>query len=485
MTDLENIHSKFLELEHDFQLWDRTIAGLPFWDYLRVPVYNFLTRNTGIFCKAHWHSRTTINTATNLKDRLLARWKNLEYWIFRNPFRQKSCDFLFIGHPRRKLGDDGTYWDIYCDPIIDYLGSDRCLVIEEPYCHTSKHMSPPHTKRLTYTDAVYFHNRIRRKKPVLSPRISSSEMDWMISLQDEVSKRFGVESENLIIDRFLKSYRDHHNHLNTYANLLKALKPKAVFLVCSYGKEAWVATFKKVKVPCIELQHGTIGPYHPGYAYPDPAQKSLFPDFFLSFGKYWEETTPLPLAKDRIFTIGYPYLDEGLKEYRATPKKRQVIIVSQWTLGDRFAQFALELREHLPENWDIVLKLHPGEYIDWQSRYPNLVHSNIRVIDQDRPPLYELLAESHIQIGAYSTAIFEGLALGCQTYLIDAPGIEYMQPLVEKGWAKVVNNAYEIDPTGETPNKNDVPDIFADGWRDNIDKALMQMMAISSGDLRG
>jgi len=106
-----------------------------------------------------------------------------------------------------------------------------------------------------------------------------------------------------------------------------------------------------------------------------------------------------------------------------------------------------------------------------------LAVSNINVLSGDSCSLYELLGESAIQIGVYSTALYEGLALGCRTYLVELSGYRYMEPLVEKGLCELVKDPSEISfqvGSGDTSVNKDY--FFADNWQLNLNKALKQWL---------
>jgi hypothetical protein len=47
-------------------------------------------------------------------------------------------------------------------------------------------------------------------------------------------------------------------------------------------------------------------------------------------------------------------------------------------------------------------------------------------------------------VGVFSTAIYEGIALGCRTCVVDLPGVEYMTRLVDAGYARKVSGADEL-----------------------------------------
>ena len=59
-------------------------------------------------------------------------------------------------------------------------------------------------------------------------------------------------------------------------------------------------------------------------------------------------------------------------------------------------------------------------------------------------PLYQMLAESQVQVAVNSTATYEGLGFGLNTYLLDIPGVEAMGYLLETGYARLVGSVGEM-----------------------------------------
>jgi len=179
-------------------------------------------------------------------------------------------------------------------------------------------------------------------------------------------------------------------------------------------------------------------------------------------------------------STGYPFLEEEIKKYEGIQKKKQILFISQGTIGEMISKFAYELSQVKELNeYQIVFKLHPRDCVGWQDRYPWLLDTKIDVIDNAETSLYRLLAESTIQIGVYSTAIIEGLAFELETYLIDYPGIEILEPLIESGTAKKVKNVDEVtlhilDQSGS--KKFDRQRYFKSNAVPNIIKILKAML---------
>ena len=51
-----------------------------------------------------------------------------------------------------------------------------------------------------------------------------------------------------------------------------------------------------------------------------------------------------------------------------------------------------------------------------------------------------LLASASYQVGVATTALFEGMVLGCRTVVAQLPGHEYLLPVVERGDAVLADS---------------------------------------------
>ena len=131
------------------------------------------------------------------------------------------------------------------------------------------------------------------------------------------------------------------------------------------------------------------------------------------------------------------------------------------------------------KDYNIIYKLHPGEYDTWRQNYPELVNDldNFKVIDNSETPLYQLFAQSNYQVGAFSTAIYEGLMFNCKTFILDVPGVEYLSDLIKKGYVCQVNDISDLMDNLEHFNPKEYDKNF---FFKNLDKELL-MSVIDNG----
>jgi hypothetical protein len=224
-----------------------------------------------------------------------------------------------------------------------------------------------------------------------------------------------------------------------YRRMLAVHRPEAVYCVVAYaGLAPLIAAAREADIRTVELQHGVISHYHLGYSFPgaDFAQLAYFPDQLYSWGDPWDTLMDAPVPASRRSAYGFRYFEHEAARYRGLPREpRRILVISQGTIGRELAELVLRLLPRL-QGSAIDFKLHPSEKARWRS-YPALValseQPNVTIrTDGD---LYELMARCEWQLGVYSTALYEGHALGLRTALARLPGIEYMSRWFERGAA--------------------------------------------------
>lgn len=271
-----------------------------------------------------------------------------------------------------------------------------------------------------------------------------------MEVQKELEKAFNIK---LNIPWMMRTHILNFQYdYEKYIELFKKRNPKRIFVVVAYENHAIVAAAQHLGIEVIELQHGTLTYYHLGYSYPEKTRLNgkipYFPDKILSFGDYWMNEEFSPIAMENVVPVGFPYFEYQSKDFIGLDViENQVLFISQGVIGKYMSKLAFEFAKD-NKNLKIIYKLHPGEYETWRQNYPELVEAsafdNFKVIDNSEIPLYKLLAESNYQVGAFSTAIYEGMMFGCRTFILNVPGVEYLDDLIEMGYVFKIENADDL-----------------------------------------
>lgn len=433
--EFAKIYENLMKIEDEFDLFNLKIDGVYFWERIRFRLLRVILTKTGVSGQAHTKIESSIYTRTlNVAQSV----KNLFY---RNPFLASYSDIFFYGHPRRKLGKDHKWHDIYCDPVIEHLNYSY-VYVEKSY--SGKHYTPSATPNIRYLDLPLFLATLLRKLKLVKVELDEKE----ILLIKQLNKRFYLDF-NLdinLLDIIKRSLLNRKSQLPIYKLLLRKIRPKLIVIICSYGNETFVEAGKMIGIPVVELQHGFISRSHLGYSFPGPKRnKHTFPDYLLTFGEMWDSIAEYPIEKKNVISVGYPYMENEVRKYRDLRQKDQLVFISQGTVGSELSKIAVELSEREKFTYKIIYKLHPGEYARWRKEYPWLIDSKIKVIDGEYYPLYKIFAESKVQVGVSSTAIFEGLAFGLKTILLPlGAGIDGMRSLIDNNMAVVVESIDEM-----------------------------------------
>lgn len=465
-ASVREICEVFFDLEERYNLNYQQIQGCFAWQLIRMHLYYYITRKTKIFGAPQQKS---LSLADKFKT-FLPFFKNS---LLHNPFSGKyNRDILIFDHPRKVIFD-GKYCDIYSKFLVDFLSEDYSFeVMEAPYLN---HHYTQKQDYIRYTDSIQLGSYIHKKFNKVE--FSQKEMDLILKVQDELENAFDI---NLNIAWMMKTHILNFQYdYKKYIELFEKRRPKQVFVVVAYENHAVVAAAKHLGVEVIELQHGTITYYHLGYSYPEKTRQNgeipYFPDKMLSFGDYWVSDEMSAISMENIIPVGFPYFEYQSRDFIGLDKiDNQVLFISQGVIGKYLSKLAFEFAK-ANNDLKIIYKLHPGEYETWRQNYPELVEAsdfdNFEVIDSSEIPLYKLLAQSTYQVGAFSTAIYEGLMFDCKTFILDVPGVEYLDDLIEKGYVFKIENADDLNENLEDFKPTDYDGNF---FFKNLDDGLLK-----------
>jgi len=468
----EEMHDKFLRVEDEENLFLLEIDGVLVWERIRHYIYRRILRRSELIGQAHTGS--TLFQSGVLKKYSWFAYRWARSLLIKNPFLTAQKDFLFHTVGRRKKRDDGYWWDIHCDPITEELDLDYVLVENH---HQDTHRRPARTGNIRYLDFIEDTGVVCMKLGLAEVSFSAREKQRMGEVTDAFESEFGVSIDlEAMIEQHLTKRK---STKWMYNRLVKRVDPEIAVVVAGAYQKNFIEVCKDNDVPVVELQHGGGHHKHLGYTFPEDVTLQVFPDYLFVFGDFWKDTVDYPIPDENVYAVGYPYLEEERKKYSNKRNSGKVIFISQGTIGKRLSKFATRFSEH-NDDYEIIYKLHPGEYSRWQNEYPWLVDAPLEVIDDDSIPLYKLLAESEALVGVYSTVIYEGLIFDLDIYLLaDVPWVTLMDYLVEQDVATKVTSAKELKELLEQPDSEsdfDIDYFFRPNPIENISEAFGEIL---------
>lgn len=435
---VKSVCQSIWRIEEKFNLLNKKINGVYFWKLIRNNIFHEVSKQNNLFGQAH------TSPSSKFIDKLLYLPKVLiNTHLYGALKRDSQKDVLIFEHPR-KVKVNNEYIDKYTDYLSENLNDKNYEIISRSDSIT--HFKSSNENRLFINKNHYLLYYFLVNLNINNLYFKETDKRFILNIQKIIESEFDVKLD--LLNYVLKNIKKFKAKIIYYDKLLKNKKPEKVFLVVSYGASALIEACKINDITSIEIQHGTINKYHLGYSFPNNSNIPYFPDQIHLFGQYWRDSTPLPLKKNKLTNYGFPYLEKRLAGYKNYSKiDNQVLFISQGTIGKKLSETAFEFAKN-NKNYRIIYKLHPGEYDRWQQDYKILNRAvkldNFKVIANNNINLYQLFAESGYQVGVYSTAIYEGLTLNCKTVLLDLPGVEYMEYLIEEDIVRLAKNAEEI-----------------------------------------
>lgn len=441
MYTVNDVAEFLLSEELEFHLFDLKVDDTYIWPIIRVKTMNRLEQALGLITTPH-----DAGKKWNRRERYM---KALHYDTLAFHYH-KHHDTILIEHPR-KVNVDGEIIDIYTSEIKKQYPD--ALVINR--LETNNLNIKNKGMILLQESVLDKYDTTCKKRLANIPHFYEFDI-----LNEAIKQRFGIEFDMNAL--FIDSYKHFVLGEERFMRFLRAVKPKQVICVVAYDKYDVVSACKKCNVKIIELQHGIIDSHHLGYHYPNPIPQECFVDELWLFAPYWRLNAAIPLSEDNLKYIGFSYFRNESSKYQVERQANRITVLSQGTSGRAMLEQIMQLAITYP-NLQINYKLHPGEFQNYKERYPELINppQNITVYTNEKP-LYELLKSSKYVIGAYSTAIYEGLALGCIGILIDVPGTrEYMDKLIQNSLAYITDTLVDDFAFIENDSKkNEIQNIY-------------------------
>ena len=435
-----DIFRRFVSFEQEHGLFELYADGVPIWGRIRNVVGSRLQQR-----RQYDDTERSPDTSAFDPNQLLRDAKNTAGRLLGKveavrpaPLWADEAEYLFWGRSRRSLGPDGLWWDIYCDILHERLEYDY-VHVERP--KGVRHLRPAKTERLYYLDLLDDVAALGERFSTTDGTLPSRTREQLVEVERLLAAEFGEEIDVTGIAE--AELRERRRLGDAYRWLVERIDPEVAVALLAGNRRPMLEACADADIPTVEFQHGLTSPYHYGYSFPETVDGRGFPDYFFSFGDYWTEVCEFPYPDDRVRTVGFPHLEAGLERYAGVDDRPQVVFVSQETVGTPLSKAAAALSDSPRIDADVVYKLAWAEKGKWRSAYPWLADADVRVID-DETQLYRLFAESTVQVGVYSTAVFEGLAFDLETYLLDLPGIHHMEPLIEETDVRLCGSTTEL-----------------------------------------
>ena len=300
----------------------------------------------------------------------------------------------------------------------------------------------------------------------------------------------GFNLSELLTDYFEKLFKYRTFRPILYIELMKRAieieKPDLLLITCGYcalGRAAVIAG-KLKDVPTLEIQHGVINAYHPGYMYvedeisPEGGVKSPYcplPDKTAVYGNYHKEllTKVSTYPENSVVVTGQPRYDflchadkiyskeRFLSKYNINQNNRIILWTTQChVISDdenvRNFETVFRTMQNL-KDLSLVIKQHPNEgrsYTKMIRDYLNKYKVGA-VITPKSSDTYEQLFACDLMITRHSTTAMEAVALNKPVIILNLSGEPDTVEYVKEGVALGVYDEKDLEATIKKLLKDD------------------------------
>jgi len=431
MITNKELIKQFIDFEYNNDLFEWECSNIPIWELIRFEVFIAISKQ----CVKQSYKISDIKFKTLLVG--LINYLNSGIWK-RPKVYNKQTDLLILNHPRRKLINN-FFEDIYVDSFISSF--DGSYIILEKYFNLT-HLKPVRSKNINYLDFLEFPSRFANLF-IFKNQLNKKEVNYIQHLEAIIQEQWNV-SINLE-NRVIKTIKRYKFLFPKLLKLFKEINPKIILNVVSYQiiNQIFTIIAKENKIPVVELQHGTVGRYHIGYNYPENVLVKSFPDYFLAWGSFWTDYARMPILRENIKKVGFPYIENfTITEVKGKIDK-QILVISQ--MRKDLVEFTIKIADLLPD-YHILFKLHPQEYNRKNDDLSALeLIENVNLINKESTHLYQLFNESQIVLGVSSTALIEALAFNSNIVILKLPGWEYFEDMKETENFRFISNIFEFE----------------------------------------
>lgn len=429
--------------------------------FCEIPIWNIIREVLFFECHAVLRGRDTGLPDFNLLSHNdIPHMEEYEKYYLQ-PENMNSHDVIFLTNPR-KIFNSGKYYQTIIDPIFEILSKEiDCIILEEPSYVCEIRNAPQHYKpnneKVYFTD-IYEHeciDKIENDSNVIGV-VSEKILYYVSFFEKELNIKISEKIYNRLVQRVLFFYFMEER----VSELLRKIKPKYIvtYFFPSAFKVLFVYICKKMSIPVFELQHGFVSEDFPYEHHVLENNKlSIKSDFYLSFGELSICGNDFSHNKERIFNVGFAYLEyqkviiNYKKKYRNQSNKRKILVISQPITAIKFIDLCDKISEYVENEYSIIYKQHPLD-----NDKPHFKDKSI-IIKSNKDSIFDIYSDVDIVIGASSTALFEAVYLGIPCIVTEfIEGSRELYPIMREingiSMAKDLESVVEMLTTIQMPD---------------------------------
>jgi len=487
---IASIGEAFFAVEAAEDLYNWRVMGVQIWPVMRSRLLKTLMANSGLFASGQGKQVDFYDNVEQYRGRkpALLLWRAVRFgWL--GPLASRAFSPRKIDGAAAHLGEpdyrslkskqaivvpfatrDGNepHIEKFAQPVIDALG-DRGLILGVGTW--DKITNRPRVEDLN----GYFNRRWHYPAAVIVRLgVKKGDLAKYARVVKALETQTGFSLDPLrTFPRWMLRIFFIQKH--GYRKIFKRTSAKYVFAV-NAARMPLQAAAQSLGMKVIEIQSGVFSKYSLQFSWPGSPKIEYIPDEIWTWGDYW--TSGIERAGGQsVRVIGSTEEFESIRERHIPKVAGQVVVLSQPLIGLDILKAAVDFAAARPD-LKVIFKLHPRNEIEEFAVYlaglPGLAPTNLSLMQFEKSSL-EVIAESEISVGVFSTALIEAAGLGARVAIIKLPGWEHLAPLIDGGYASAFDTAAEL-VAGIDELRNPADEYFFYGRRANIQSIVDELL---------
>ena len=445
MTDsnLAKIGEAFFEIERRENLYDWKVGGISVWVLMRSRLFRTITQNSNLY---DWATAKKFDLPADAELYAGANAAKL-LWAAANgrakrPASPIEPDFRDLGRfeaivvPFATRGADRPLLEKFSQPVIDALGDKALILGVGQWDRLSNRPRLEDLNQLFIEKYGFFASIASR---LLLRKSDYAKYDRVVKfLESEVGS--SMAPYNRFPRWMLRTFlAERHG----YRKVLRATSAKTIYMV-NAARMPFQAAAQSLGIKIVEIQSGVFSKYSLQFSWPGSPSVDYLPNEIWTWGEYF--THGIERASNQsIRVIGSTVEFDAIRDSNIKRNSKQVVFLTQPLVGNEILRASIEFARAQPE-LNVIAKMHPrNDLEDFLQVIENAggAPSNFKLMRNERSSL-ELIAESELAVGAFSTALIEAGGLGTKVAILRLPGWEHLAPMVDGGYASAFDSAAEL-----------------------------------------
>ena len=442
-SSLEEIGEAFFEIERRENLYDWKVGGISVWVLLRSRLFRTITQSANLYDwgtakKFELPADSVHYAGANAAELLWAAAngrakapKSAAEPDFRN---LKGVKALVVPFATRSA--ENPLIEKFSQPVIDALGADALVFGVGQWDKLSNR------PRLEDLNEIFIKKYGTYASIFVRLALSKRDYAKYQRVVKYIEREVGISMAPYdVFPRWL--LRTFVAERRGYRKVLAATSAKTVYMV-NAARMPFQAAAQSLGMKIVEIQSGVFSKYSLQLSWPGSPSVDYLPNEILTWGEYFTDGIE-HAANQKISVIGSTEEFNVVRDANLKRDSKQVVFLTQPLVGNDILAAAIEFARIKP-NLNVIVKMHPRNDLEEFTRIIEAAGGspkNLSLMQSQRSSL-EVIAESEVAVGAFSTALIEAAGLGTKVAILRLPGWQHLAPLVEGGYASAFDNAQDL-----------------------------------------